>query len=99
VVTDPEPELLARVCQAAESAAINLAGVSPEFARGVTGPLRRSIRRPGSSTIYPIAMYYFIVREAAAGHNSAAAAANLASAQASGAILRFKDLPGVDKSP
>jgi hypothetical protein len=87
---------LARVCQAVEAAAVTQAGVSPEFARGATAPLRRALSR--QATIYPIAMYYFLVREAALKHDSATAAASLASAHASGAILRFKDLPGIEKS-
>ena len=44
-------------------------------------------------------MYYFVVREAGLGHDRATAAANLAAAQRSGLILRYKDLPGIDTSP
>jgi len=97
VVRDPEPEQLARVCQAVEAAVIALAGVSPGFAIGITGPLRRAAAR--QAAVYPIGMYYFVVREAGSKHDSVTAAANLASAQSSGAILRFKDLPGKDTAP
>jgi hypothetical protein len=94
VVLSSEPEKLARVCQAVEAATVSLAGVSPEFARGVTGPFRRVVDR--RSPVYPIAMYYFLVREAASKRDSAAAASNLAAAQSSGALLRLKDLPGIE---
>ena len=87
---------LARVCQAVESATVLLAGVSPEFARGITAALRRVV---GPNTeIYPIGMYYFIVREAGLKRDSFTAASNLAAAQSNGAILRLKDLPGVESS-
>jgi eukaryotic-like serine/threonine-protein kinase len=95
VLTDPQPEQVARACQAVESAAVSLAGVSPEFARGVTGPLRRALRP--QSAVYPIAMYYFVVREAALKHDSGTAAANLVTAQSNGTLVRFKDLPGIDR--
>jgi hypothetical protein len=95
MMLDPQPDQVARACQAVESAAISQAGVSPEFARGVTGPFRRSLK--AQAAIYPIAMYYFVVREAALKHNSAAAAAALATAQANGTLVRFKDLPGIDR--
>jgi hypothetical protein len=97
VFTSQDVGQLARVCQAVEATAVSQAGVSPEFARGVTGPLRRLLQR--QTPIYPIAMYYFLVREAALKHDSATAAANLAAAQSSGAILRFKDLPGIERNP
>jgi hypothetical protein len=97
VMRDPEPEQLARVCRAVEAAAISLAGVSPEFARGITEPFRRAVTGP--ATIYPIGMYYFVVREAGSKRDSVTAAANLTFAQSSGAILRFKDLPGKDTGP
>jgi serine/threonine-protein kinase len=95
VLIDAPPEQVARACQAVESAAISLAGVSPDFARGVTGPFRRALRP--QSAIYPIAMYYFVVREAALKHDSAAAAANLVTGQSNGTLVRFKDLPGIDR--
>jgi hypothetical protein len=88
---------LARMCEMVESAAVTLAGVNAAFARGVTRTLRQTV---GAGTeIYPVAMYYFIVGEAAVGHQSQRAAANLASAQADGRILRFKNLPAIDREP
>jgi eukaryotic-like serine/threonine-protein kinase len=92
-----DPAQVGRVCQLVERAAVNLAAVSPEYARGLTGVLQRSLR-PGSP-IYPIAMYYFVVREAGLGHDQATAASNLAAAQRSGLILRYKDLPGIETNP
>src|SRR6185295_12893844 len=79
VLSEPGADQVARACQLVESAAVSLAGVSPEFARGVTGPLRRTLKQ--QSAIYPIAMYYFVVREAALRHDRATAAANLVAAQ------------------
>jgi serine/threonine-protein kinase len=93
-VLQGEPEQMARACQAVETAAIRLAGVSPEFARGVTGPMRRALR-PGTP-IYPIGMFYFVVREAGLRHDHQTAAANLAAAQWNGLILRYKNLPGIE---
>jgi hypothetical protein len=95
VLVDAQPEQIARACQAVESAAISLAGVSPGFAHGVTGPFRRAVAH--QSAIYPIAMYYFVVREAALKHDSVTAASNLTAAQANGSLVRFKDLPGIDR--
>jgi eukaryotic-like serine/threonine-protein kinase len=89
-------DLLGRVCQAVESSVIALAGVSPEFARGITTPLRRRVGT--NAAIYPIAMYYFIVREAALKHDNVTAGANLAAAHASGLILKLRNLPGVERA-
>jgi hypothetical protein len=75
---------LTRVCQQVESAAISLAGVPSDFARGITVPLRRQVRP--NTPIYPMAMYYFVVREAAQKRDRNTAAANLAAAHASGLI-------------
>jgi hypothetical protein len=97
VYVSQDGEGMARVCHAVESAVMSLAGVSPEFARGITVAMRRQVRT--NAPIYPIAMYYFIVREAALRKDSATAAADLATAQSSGTIVHLKDLPGVDKSP
>jgi serine/threonine protein kinase len=94
MVSSSDAEQVARACQAVENAAVSLAGVSPEYARGLTGPMRRGVH--GGSPVYPIGMYYFVVREAALKHDSATAAANLAAAQSSGALLRFRDLPGIE---
>ena len=81
----------------ADALGSGLAGVSPEFASGVTGVLRRTVRP--NATVYPIAMYYFVIREAGAKHDSATAAANLAAAQSNGMLLRLKDLPGIETNP
>ena len=89
-------EQLARVCQAVETTTISLAGVSPEFARGITSAFRRRVR--SNSAVYPIAMYYFIVREAGLKHDNVTAGSNLAAAHVDGSILRLKNLPGVERA-
>jgi serine/threonine protein kinase len=89
-------DILGRVCTAVESTVISLAGVSPEFARGITAPLRRRVGT--NAAVYPIAMYYFIVREAALKHDNITAATNLAAAHSSGLILKLKNLPGVERA-
>jgi serine/threonine protein kinase len=91
----PDLERLARVCQAVEESTI-FAGVSPEFARGITIPLRRRVG--ANSPVYPIAMYYFIVTEAALKHDNVTAASNLAAAHVSGHLIKLKNLPGVEKA-
>jgi hypothetical protein len=91
-----DAESLARVCQIIESSTVSLAGVSPEFARGVTGQLRRLVGVNGE--IFPVAVYYFIVREAALKHDSKTAAGNLAAAHSSGLILKFKNLPATERA-
>jgi serine/threonine protein kinase len=89
VVVTEDAERLARALAQVESSATRLAGVSPDFTRGVTARLRRSIRP--RTPIYPVAMYYFLVREAAQGRDKMTAAANLAVAQASGLLGRSPD--------
>jgi serine/threonine protein kinase len=89
-------DLLARVCQAVESSVVTLAGVSPEYARGITIPLRRRVGT--NAAVYPIAMYYFIVREAALKHDNVTAATNLANAHTSGLILKLRNLPGMERA-
>ena len=95
-VVTRDADQLSRVCQAVESLAVSLAGVSPDFARGITVAWRRRVG--ANATAYPIGMYYFIVREAALKHDSAIAAANLAAAYANGLILKFRNLPGVERA-
>jgi hypothetical protein len=89
------PEQVAQVCSLVESTVISLAGVTPEFAKGITGPLRRNIG--GSGDVFGIAMYYFIVREASLQHDNKTAAQNLAAAQTNGFLLKLKNLPGTDR--
>jgi hypothetical protein len=50
----------------------------------------------GGEALYPVAMYYFLVREAALQHDNRAAANNLANVQATGSIVKLKDLPAHD---
>jgi hypothetical protein len=89
-----DPDELTRICRAVESAAVRVAGLDAGFARGATDRLCQAV--PAHAPIYPIAMYYFLVREAALGHDAATAATNLEAAHASGIIVRYKDLPGIE---
>jgi hypothetical protein len=82
------------MCARVEATVVSLAGITPEYARGITNRFQAQV---GASTeIYPVAMYYFIVREAGLKHDSAAASAALANAQRTKAILVLKDLPAID---
>jgi serine/threonine-protein kinase len=83
-------ERMARMCLKVEAEAIARAGVGASFAQGITAALRRRIRP--NSPIFPSAMYYFIARESALGHDRASAAANLAAAQSNGGLQGAKDL-------
>lgn len=87
---------LARVCAAVEQALVSQAGVTPAFARGITAPIRRSVGT--NAELYPVAMYYFIVREAGLQHDNQTAAANLASAHGSGVLLKLKNLPAIERA-
>jgi hypothetical protein len=84
VLVTGDSDRVTRVCQQVEAAAVSLAGVNAEFARNITAPLRRAARP--NTPIYPTAMYYFIVREAAAKRDKSLAAANLAAAHANGRL-------------
>jgi serine/threonine-protein kinase len=90
-----DAEQVGRACQLVESALVSEAGLEPAYARGITGPLRRVL--PNNASVYPVAMYYFLVREAALHHDNKTAAANLANAQTAGALVKFRDLPAVDR--
>jgi hypothetical protein len=90
-----DSEQLARICLAVEGATITQAGVSAEFAHGITAAFRKRVR-PGSA-VYPIAMYYFIVREAGLRHDNLIAANNLASAHAAGILHGMRNLAGVER--
>jgi hypothetical protein len=88
-------EQLRRMCARVEAAVVSVAGVSPDYAQGITGRLQAQLEP--SAEIYPVAMYYFIVREAGLKHDNGTAAAALAAAHRDRAILRLKDLPAVDR--
>ena len=90
-----DSEQLARVCMAVESTTISVAGVSPEYARGITSAFRKRVR-PGTP-VYPIAMYYFIVREAGLRRDNVTAGNNLANAHSSGVLLQMRNLAGVER--
>lgn len=77
------------MCARIEAAAVSLARVSPEYAHGITEPLRRQLGK--GEQIYPAAMYVFIVREAGFKHDKATAAARLVTALRDGQMLRLKE--------
>jgi hypothetical protein len=79
---------LRRMCARVESAVVS-AGVSPDYARGITGRFQGQVGP--KSEIYPAAMYYFIVREAGLKHDNGTAAAALATAQRDQTIVRLKE--------
>jgi hypothetical protein len=87
-------EQLRRMCGRVESAVVTLAGLTPEYAHGITGRFQAQI---GAHTeIYPAAMYYFIVREAGLKHDNTTAAAALVDAQRTRAILGLKDFDAIE---
>ena len=90
-----DAEQLGRVCQLVEQTIVAAGGVSPEYARGITGPFRRLAGV--NSEVYPVAMYYFLIREAALKRDHKSAAAALAGAHANGSILKFKNLPAIER--
>ena len=83
-------DALRRILEMVEGEAA-AAGVTPAYAREVTSSVERVL--PVGSTVYPVAVYYFIIREAALRHDSRLAAANLASALSTGQIVKLSDLP------
>jgi serine/threonine protein kinase len=89
-----DAEQLRRMCARVEAAVVALAGITPEYARGITGRFQAQVGT--DAEIYPVAMYYFIVREAGLKHDNATAAAALATAQRTKAILVLKDLAAID---
>jgi len=82
------------MCARVEAAVVALAGIAPEYARGITGRFQAQIGSGGE--IYPVAMYYFIVREAGLKHDNATAASALANAHRTKALLVLKDLAAID---
>jgi serine/threonine protein kinase len=88
---------LQRICQLVESALVSLAGLSPAYVEGITQPLQRLVGAQGE--IYPVAMYYFLLGQALRKQDRATAGARLASAQSSGLILEFRDLPAQTGQP
>jgi serine/threonine-protein kinase len=81
---------LARMCGAVEAETVSLAGVSPEFAKGITASLRGALGGR-SAQIYPEAMYYFIVTEAARGRDKKTASLNLLTAHNSEGLRKLGD--------
>jgi hypothetical protein len=78
---DDLQRILARVEQEAVKA-----GCSPEYAHGITGALARAVTGSRTADLYPAAMYYFIVNEAAQGHEKKAAEQALRRAHATGIV-------------
>jgi serine/threonine protein kinase len=95
LVRATESERLWQVCQMVELLVVSRAGVTREFARGITGPLRRQVGQ--GSLVYPVGMYYFIVHEAALRHDNLVAGANLAAAHRDGSLVKLNDLPALER--
>jgi serine/threonine protein kinase len=87
------PRDLAAVLRQVEAQAVSLAGLSPEFARDVTLPLLNALGDRSEVTVYPGALYYLLVREAALGHEKATASRALKDAHFGGGLRRLLDLP------
>jgi hypothetical protein len=81
------------VLRQVEAQAVSLAGVPPELARDVTLPLLNALGDRSEATIYPGALYYLLVREAALGHDKATAARTLKEAHLGGGLRALLDLP------
>jgi hypothetical protein len=69
------------------------AGCSPAFSRGITRGLEEALGGQPASELYPAAIYYFIVREAALGREKTVAAAELGRAHRSGVVRALSRLP------
>ncbi|HEY0712221.1 MAG TPA: PEGA domain-containing protein [Polyangia bacterium] len=85
------PAQLAHVCALVESQLVSPGGLGAAYVRGITNQFKKAVG--GEREIYPVAMYYFLLAEAAIGYDKRAAAARLASAHADGVILKLKDFP------
>jgi serine/threonine protein kinase len=86
------PEDLDRVLALVEQEAVE-AGCSALFTRGITAALRRALAGQSNPELYPAALYYLIVREAALGREREAAGRELASAHRSGVVKALNRLP------
>jgi tRNA A-37 threonylcarbamoyl transferase component Bud32 len=88
---------LQRIFTAVEQETLE-AGCSPDFSRGITSGLARALAGQRSAEVYPAAMYYFIVNQAALGREKRVAEQELRRAQGTG-ILRalMTRLPGDDR--
>ena len=88
-----DAEDLARLLTQIEKETVALAGVTPEFAVGVTGPLRRALEARRQMVTYPVGVYYFIVAEAARGHDKRTTAQNLVTSHQNEGIRKLSALP------
>jgi hypothetical protein len=86
------PEDLARVCQQVEREVVG-AGVTPAFASGITTLFASAMGGRTDVEIYPVGLYYFIIREAGLGHDKATAGRNLVASHLDQSIRRFSALP------
>jgi hypothetical protein len=86
-------EELARLFSQIENETVAQAGVTREFAQGVTAPLRRLLEARRQMVTYPVGVYYFIVSEAARGHDKQIAAQNLLTNHENEGIRKLSALP------
>jgi hypothetical protein len=97
VYTAPDADQLRRICARVEALAVSLAGVSPEYAHGFTARFQAAVGP--NVEIYPVAIYYWIVRSAGKKIDNVTAATGLVAIHRDGRILGLKDLPAVDGAP
>jgi serine/threonine protein kinase len=86
------PDDLQRILTAVEQETVK-AGCSPEFSRGITGAVYRTLVGQRSAEVFPAAMYYFIVTQAALGREKKIAEDELRRAHSSGIVRALNRLP------
>jgi serine/threonine protein kinase len=88
-----DPAELGRLLSQVENETVALAGVTRAYAQGVTAPLRRALEASRQMVTYPSGVYYFIVSEAARGHDKQTAARNLVTNHENEGIRKLSALP------
>ncbi len=83
---------LERMLRRVEQEAVR-AGCSALFSRGITDALYRALASQGTPEIYPAALYYLIVNEAAVGREKQSASQKLAVAHRTGLVKALQHLP------
>jgi hypothetical protein len=85
-------EDLQRILTAVEQETLR-AGCSADFARGITAGAHRTLASQRAAEVFPAAMYYFIINEAALGREKRTAEEELRQALGSGIIRALTRLP------
>jgi hypothetical protein len=92
VYTAQGPDDLQRILTSVEQETLK-AGCSPDFSRGITAAVYRALAAQRSAEVFPAAMYYFIVTEAALGREKKVAEQELRHAHSSGIVRALNRLP------